>query len=103
MRATLLLLALTATPICFAQTGKLITVDPGIERMTVYLNGGEVRTSAEVDLAAGINTIELKELSQFMYVQSVQVAIKGELAILSVNPAEDKIPADRSEPRIARL
>lgn len=103
MRSVLLLLPLSASSICLAQTGKLITVDPGIERMTVYLNGGEVRTSAEVDLAAGMNTIELKELSQYMYMQSVQVAIKGELAILSVNPAEDKIPADRSEPRIARL
>ncbi|MBL7950455.1 MAG: DUF4139 domain-containing protein [Flavobacteriales bacterium] len=103
MRTTILLLSVFATTISFAQTGKLITVDPGIERMTVYLNGGEVRTSTEVDLAAGLNTIELKELSQFMYVQSVQVAIKGELAILSVNPAEDRIPADRSEPRIARL
>ena len=111
MRSILLLLPLTASSFCLAQTGKLITVDPGIERMTVYLNGGEVRTSIEVDLAAGINTIELKELSQFMYVQSVQVAMKGDpgsgagtgLAILSVNPAEDRIPADRSEPRIARL
>lgn len=103
MRSSLLLLPLLMSSLCLAQTGKLITVDPGIERMTVYLNGGEVRTSTEVDLAAGINTIELKELSQYMYVQSVQVAIKGELAILSVNPAEDRIPADRSEPRIARL
>lgn len=103
MRATILLLSVFATTVSFAQTGKLITVDPGIERMTVYLNGGEVRTSVDVDLAAGLNTIELKELSQFMYVQSVQVAIKGELAILSVNPADDKNPADRSEPRIARL
>lgn len=103
MRPTILLLSLSITTICLAQTGKFINVDPGIERMTVYLNGGEVRTSTEVDLAAGINTIELKELSQFMYMQSVQVAIKGDLAILSVNPAEDRIPADRSEPRIARL
>jgi uncharacterized protein (TIGR02231 family) len=103
MRASLFLLALTATPFSFAQTGKLITVDPGIERMTVYLNGGEVRTSVQVDLAAGVNTIELKELSQYMYMQSVQVAIKGELAILSVNPVEDRIPPERSEPRIARL
>ena len=103
MHATLLVLVLTAAPVCFAQTGKLISVDPGIERMTVYLNGGEVRTSAEVDLAAGINTIELMELSPYMYVQSVQVAIKGDLAILSVNPAEDKIPAERSDLRIARL
>lgn len=99
----LFLLPLSASSFCPAQTGKLITLDPGIERVTVYLNGGEVRTSTEVDLAAGMNTIEMKELSQYMYMQSVQVAIKGELAILSVNPAEDMIPADRSEPRIARL
>lgn len=103
MRAIHILFSLIAIPACLAQNGKLITLDPGIERMTVYLNGGEVRTSADVDLAAGINTIELKELSQFMYVQSVQVAVKGEVAILSVNPAEDRIPADRSEPRIAGL
>ncbi len=103
MRSILFLLPIAASSICLAQTGKLITVDPGIERMTVYLNGGEVRTSTEVDLAVGVNTIELRELSQFMYVQSVQVAMKGDLAILSVNPAEDRIPPERSEPRIARL
>ncbi|MBK8497631.1 MAG: DUF4139 domain-containing protein [Flavobacteriales bacterium] len=103
MRSTFTLLALSVTFIAFAQSGKLITVDPGIERVTVYLNGGEVRTSADVDLAAGLNTIELKELSQYLYVQSVQVAIKGDLAILSVNPAEDRIPPERSEPRIGRL
>lgn len=103
MRSNLLLLPLFTSSFSLAQSSKHITVDPGIERMTVYLNGGEVRTSTEVDLAAGINSIELKELSQYMYMQSVQVAIKGELAILSVNPAEDRIPADRSVPRIARL
>jgi hypothetical protein len=95
--------------VCAAQNGKQITIDPGIERVTVYLNGGEVRTTAEVDLVAGLNTIVLKELSQFTYVQSVQVAMKGGsgsgagLAILSVDPSEDRIPPERSEPRIARL
>lgn len=111
MRTSAFIFTAFSATLSFAQTGKLITMDPGIERMTVYLNGGEVRTSTDVDLAAGVNTIELKELSQFMYVQSVQVAIKGAsgsgsaagLAILSVNPADDRIPADRSEPRIARL
>lgn len=95
-------LAVLAT-MCFPQNGKRIEIDPGIERVTVYLNGGEVRTTAEVDLASGLNTIVLKELSQQTYVQSVQVAIKGDLAILSVNPSDDRIPAERSEPRIARL
>lgn len=88
---------------CFAQNGKRISIDPGIERVTVYLNGGEVRTTVEVDLAAGLNTVVLKELSQYTYMQSVQVAIKGDLAILSVNPSDDRIPPERSEPRIGRL
>ena len=103
MRRPLLLSLFSATTVCFAQNGKQISIDPGIERVTVYLNGGEIRTTAEVDLAAGLNTIVLKELSQHTYMQSVQVAIKGELAILSVNPTDDRIPAERSEPRIARL
>ena len=103
MRRLLPLLLFSATSVCFAQGGKQISVDPGIERVTVYLNGGEVRTTAEVDLAVGLNTIVLKELSQYTYMQSVQVAIKGDLAILSVNPSDDRIPPERSEPRIARL
>ncbi|HRF80621.1 MAG TPA: hypothetical protein PL070_11100 [Flavobacteriales bacterium] len=77
MRITAFILSVFATTVSFAQNGKLITVDPGIERMTVSLNGGEVSTSTDVDLAAGLNTIELKELSQYMYLQSVQVEIKG--------------------------
>lgn len=89
--------------LCSAQNGKQITLDPGIDRVTVYLNGGEIRATAEVDLAAGLNTILLKELSQQTYTQSVQVAIKGDIAILSVNPSDDRIPPERSEPRIARL
>ncbi len=103
MRRLLPLLLFTVTSVCSAQGGKRISVDPGIERVTVYLNGGEVRATTEVDLAAGLNTIELKELSQYTYMQSVQVAIKGDLAILSVNPSDDRIPPERSEPRIARL
>ena len=99
----LLLLPLLAATLGSAQGGKQLSIDPGIERVTVYLNGGEIRTTAEVDLAAGLNTIVLKELSPFTYMQSVQVAIKGELAILSVNPSDDRIPPERSEPRIARL
>ncbi len=103
MRTSLSCLLMCTTLICAAQNGKEISIDPGIERVTVYLNGGEVRTTAEVDLAAGLNTLVLKELSQHTYMQSVQVAIKGDLAILSVNPMDDRIPAERSEPRIARL
>ena len=99
----LLLLPLLAATLGSAQGGKQLSIDPGIERVTVYLNGGEIRSTAEVDLAAGLNTIVLKELSPFTYMQSVQVAIKGELAILSVNPSDDRIPPERSEPRIARL
>ena len=103
MRAFPVLLLIFIASTGFAQNGKRISLDPGIEHVTVYLNGGEVRTTAEVDLAAGLNAIVLKELSQHTYVQSVQVAIKGDLAILSVNPSDDRIPAERSEPRIARL
>ena len=60
MRATAFILSVFAASICFAQTGKLITVDLGIERMTVYLNGGEVRTSADVDLVAGSTPSNLR-------------------------------------------
>jgi len=33
----------TAPPVCVAKTGKLISVDPGMERMKVHWNGSELR------------------------------------------------------------
>ena len=88
LKPSTILLLLTSSILAFAQREqRRIEVDPGIERVTVYLNGGEVRTSTEVELTTGRNVVVLKELSPHTFPQSVQATIKGHLEILSVSTA----------------
>ncbi|MBP6573533.1 MAG: DUF4139 domain-containing protein [Flavobacteriales bacterium] len=92
-----------------AQKEHRVEFDPGIGSVTVYLNGGEVRASKEVELAVGRNTIVAKGLSPHTYAPSVQVTIKGTSAdgqgieILSVNSASNFLDPGSLEPRITRL
>ena len=90
--ALALLLSVHAT---YGQPGKPIVLEPEIEGVTVYLSGGEVRSSAALDLANGTNTVILKGLSPHTFPQSVQVTVKGELEILSVSTAGDFLDAGK--------
>ncbi|HRH39692.1 MAG TPA: mucoidy inhibitor MuiA family protein, partial [Flavobacteriales bacterium] len=98
------LLALCAS----AQRDHHIEVEPAIEQLTVYLNGGEVRTSKDVDLVAGRNVVLVKGLSPHLHPQSVQATVKGSGAsdgprILSVSSASNFLDAGKLEPRIVQL
>ena len=95
--ALALLLSVHAT---YGQPGKPIVLEPGIEGTTVYLSGGEVRSSAALDLANGTNTVILKGLSPHTFPQSVQVTVKGDLEILSVSTSGDFLDAGKLDPRI---
>lgn len=103
--------ALCATLAGHPQTNKPITAETRIDQVTVYLSGGEVRASTEVDVPAGLNTLTLTGLSWNAYPKSIQITIKGAtgsgagagFTILSIDPTEDVIKAERAEPRIGRL
>ncbi|MEO8066792.1 MAG: DUF4139 domain-containing protein [Flavobacteriales bacterium] len=86
-----------------AQKDHRIAFDPGVSSITIYLNGGEVRTGKEVELVAGRNTILVQGLSPHTFVPSVQATIKGALEILSVNTASNFLDPGALEPRITRL
>lgn len=86
-----------------AQKDHRIAFDPGISAITIYLNGGEVRTSKEVELVAGRNTILVQGLPPHTFIPSVQTTIKGDLEILSVNTASNFLDPGALEPRITRL
>lgn len=100
MRILFVLAFISTIQVAFTQSGKPIVVQPAVDGITVYLNGGEVRSSAELDLAVGTNTVVLKGLSPHTFPQSVQVGMKGDVEILSVSTAGDYLDAGELEPRI---
>lgn len=91
---------LFATHALIAQRDHRIEVDPGIGHVTIYLNGGEVRTAADLDLKAGRNVVVLKGLSPHTWPQSVQTTIRGDLEILSVSTAGNFLDPGKLDPRI---
>lgn len=102
-RPHLLFLALGSPALLNAQRDHRTTIEPDIAHITVYLNGGEARTSAELDLVAGRNTVVVKGLSPRLHPQSVQATIKGDLQILSVSSASNFLDAAKLHPRIGEL
>lgn len=106
MRSILLLIG--AGLFLTAQAQAPITFEAGIGSITVYLNGAEVRTSKDISLAVGQNTLVARGLSPHTLVPSVQVSIKGDggpagISILSVNTAANFLDPGTLEPRIIRL
>lgn len=86
-----------------AQREHRIEVSPSIQHVTVHLNGGEVRSSVDVDLLAGRNVIVVKGLSPRLHTQSVQTTLQSGAHILSVNTASNFLDAGQHEPRIGQL
>jgi hypothetical protein len=85
MKKTIILLLVSLSFNMFAQDTKEIEIKSKISGVTVYLNGAQIRRTAEVDLYSGKRTIKLINLSPFIDAKSINVKSTGDFTILSVN------------------
>ncbi|MFZ0282573.1 MAG: mucoidy inhibitor MuiA family protein, partial [Bacteroidales bacterium] len=85
MKKTILLLLVCFSLNLFAQDTKEIEIKSKISGVTVYLNGAQIRRTAEVDLITGKKTIKFVNLSPFIDAKSINVKSTGDFIILSVN------------------
>jgi len=80
---------------------KPIKVNSEFEQITVYLNGAEIKRTAEVSLKAGKNNIVMMGLSNTLEPSSVQVGIGNDVQMLGIATQNDFLNASDLVPRIA--
>jgi len=69
----------------FGQTSQETEVKTDISSVTVYLNGAQITRIKSIDLPAGRSTLKFSSLSPFIDPKSLNVSVKGDLTVLSVN------------------
>ncbi len=69
----------------FAQPGQETEVKTDISSVTVYLNGAQITRIKTIDLPAGRTTLKFVSLSPYIDPKSLNVSVKGDLTVLSVN------------------
>jgi hypothetical protein len=69
----------------FGQSTQDIDIKTEISDVTVYLNGAQITRSKSVDLLNGRTTLKFVNLSPFIDPKSINVNVKGDLTVLSVN------------------
>ena len=82
---------------------KPVFVSPEISKITVYLNGAEIKRDASIELKSGKNNIVLKGLSNYLQPNSVQISIEGDVEILGIVTKNDFLDIAKIEPRIQVL
>ncbi|MBP8850314.1 MAG: mucoidy inhibitor MuiA family protein [Breznakibacter sp.] len=68
-----------------AQEFKEITVKSEVNEVTVFINGARVVRNKTIELPAGKNVVKFTELSPFIDTKTIQVIVKGNPTVLSVN------------------
>ncbi|NND77858.1 MAG: DUF4139 domain-containing protein [Flavobacteriales bacterium] len=100
MKRPLLLIGINLmVQIAFGQ-GNVVNTDSEIEKITVYLNGAEMKRIAKVDLKKGKNSIVMTGLSNQAQPNSVQVGVSGDIEMFGVATKNDFLNAGELVPRI---
>jgi len=69
----------------FGQASQETEVKTDISSVTVYLNGAQITRIKTIDLPAGRTTLKFGSLSPYIDPKSLNVSVKGDLTVLSVN------------------
>ena len=77
-----------------------IKTNSEIEKITVYLNGAEMKRVAKVDLKKGKNNIVMMGLSNLAQPNSVQVGVSGDVEMFGIATKNDFLNAGELQPRI---
>ena len=80
--------------------GNKIETNSEIEKITVYLNGAELKRTAKVDLKKGKNNVVMMGLSNQAQPNSVQVGISGDVEMFGIATKNDFLNAGELVPRI---
>lgn len=85
MKYTKLFLGLLFSGLFFGSFAADKNVDAKISKVTVYLNGAQVKRSGATSVAAGKSSIVVDNLPSNIDVNSIQASGKGDFTILAVN------------------
>ncbi len=78
-------------------------VKSSIKSVTVFLTGAEIHRTAHVSLSAGNQVVVLKNLSQYIDANTIQVAGKGNFVILGVDFRRNYINTAQHSPEMKKL
>ncbi|MEM7161652.1 MAG: DUF4139 domain-containing protein [Bacteroidota bacterium] len=87
----------------FNAQDKTIKVESDYQQITVYLNGAEIKRSANIGLKAGKNKISMINLSNSLEPSSVQVGIGNDVQMLGIASQNDFLSAEELVPRIKTI
>ncbi|HCQ29920.1 MAG TPA: hypothetical protein DIU39_06515, partial [Flavobacteriales bacterium] len=74
-----------------------------IKNVTVFLTGAEINRSANVSLSSGNQIIVLKDLSQYIDANTIQVSGIGNFIILGVDYRRNYINTSKNSPEMKKL
>ncbi len=101
MKKTTLLFFLSAFSVLLQAAEK--EVKSSIKSVTVFLTGAEIHRTAHVSLSAGNQVVVLKNLSQYIDANTIQVAGKGNFVILGVDFRRNYINTAQHSPEMKKL
>lgn len=86
-----------------ASSQQLLSVNPKIQSVTVYLSGAEIKFTETVLLKRGDNIVQFKGLSPSLLQESVQVTVGNNVDVLSVSSQPEQLLPVQINPKLKAL
>jgi uncharacterized protein (TIGR02231 family) len=86
-----------------AQATEPIKVPSSLSDVTVFQSGAQITRSSNVNVPAGVSTLEFSGITEYMDVNTVQLTANKNLTLLSITATQDFLSPDNKSPKILDL